>query len=200
MNSRNAITSEPINELLSKRWSSRAYDKNKPVSRKDIISICEAGRWAPSCFGDEPWRFMVWDIFHDKKSYLKAFSSIGGWNRRWVRNAPVIILSLSDNIFRKNNEFNRWGQHDTGLATQNIILQSFSLGLIAHPLGGFDKNKVKKDFNIPERFEAMAFIAIGYPAENNVLDPDHLKDETKPRFRKPLGDNFFDGKWEKPII
>jgi nitroreductase len=195
-----AETSEPIDELLSKRWSPRAFDIKKQVSRKNIISICEAGRWAPSCFGDEPWRFMVWDIFHNPDTYQRAFSCIGEWNQKWVRTAPVIMASLADNIFRKNQEPNRWGQHDTGLATQNILLQSFSLGLVAHPLGGFDADKLKTEFNIPDRFTPMAFIAIGYQQETDVLEEEFAKTESKPRFRRPLGDNFFDSKWENGII
>jgi nitroreductase len=195
-----AVTSQPIDELLAKRWSLRAFDINKPVSRQQIISICEAGRWAPSCFGDEPWRFMVWDINHDKEAYRRAFSCIGKWNQKWVRTAPVIMASLADNIFRKNGEPNRWGQHDTGLATENILLQAFSLGLAAHPMGGFDGDKLKTEFNIPDRFTPMAFIAIGYQDDVNVLGPEHAAEEIKPRVRLPLGDTFFDSSWEKGII
>jgi nitroreductase len=195
-----ADTSVPINELIARRWSVRAFDINKQVSRSDIISICEAGRWAPSCFGDEPWRFMVWDIFHNKEQYLKAFACIGDWNQKWVKTAPVIIASLADNQFRKNGNPNRWAQHDTGLATQNILLQSFSLGLAAHPLGGFDSEKLKNEFNIPERFTPMAFIAVGYQTDESVLEEEFAKSELKPRFRRPLGDTFFDSNWENSII
>jgi nitroreductase len=195
-----AETIEPIHELLAKRWSPRAFDITQKISREQILSICEAGRWAPSCFGDEPWRFMVWDIFHDKDSYLRALGCMGEWNQRWVRTAPVILASFADDRFRKNSEPNRWGQHDVGLATQNILLQSFSLGLIAHPLGGFEKDKIKVEFKVPERFTPMAMIAIGKQADISVLDSDHAKDEPKPRFRRQLGETFFDSSWENGII
>ena len=56
-----AITSVSIQETIAKRWSGRAYDATKPVSHEQIIALLEAARWAPSCFGDEPWRFIVWD-------------------------------------------------------------------------------------------------------------------------------------------
>jgi len=56
-----AITQAPIHDLLAKRWSSRAFDKNKMLSRQDITSLLEAARWSPSCYGDEPWRFVVCD-------------------------------------------------------------------------------------------------------------------------------------------
>ena len=197
---KNAATSKAINELISKRWSPRAFDINKQVSRDNLISICEAGRWAPSCFGDEPWRFMVWDINHDNESYTKAFSCVGEWNQKWVRNAPVIIASFTNEKFRKNGDYNRWAQHDTGLATQNILLQAFDLGLVAHPIGGFDAEKLKATFSIPEQFIAMSMIAIGYQADIDVLESEYAKSELNERFRRPLGDTFYDSTWENGII
>ncbi len=41
----------PVHELIAKRWSGRAYDPKKMIARKEIISMLEAARWAPSCFG-----------------------------------------------------------------------------------------------------------------------------------------------------
>ena len=49
----------PIHELISARWSGRAYDSDKMLSRSEIISLLEAARWAPSCSGLQPWRFNV---------------------------------------------------------------------------------------------------------------------------------------------
>jgi hypothetical protein len=47
--------------LLARRWSPRAYDANRPVTRSQLLALIEAGRWAPSCNGDEPWRYLIWD-------------------------------------------------------------------------------------------------------------------------------------------
>lgn len=194
-----AITSVPIDPLLAKRWSIRAFDPEKEVTREQVFSLCEAGRWAPSCFGDEPWRFIVWDKNHDKESYEKAFDCVGEWNRRWVKNAPVLLLACADNKFRKNQKPNRWSQFDTGAASMNIYLQAFSLGLAAHPLGGFDQDKIKREFDIPEDFTPMAMIAIGYQALPDILDDEFRKLEEEPRYRRPIGGTFFENKWEKPV-
>lgn len=195
-----AITSMPINEILSKRWSIRAFDINKKVSKENILAICEAARWAPSCFNDQPYRFMVWDKYEDEANYNKAFSCLVEWNQRWVRTAPVLICVLADNKFRHNGEPNRWAQFDAGAATQNLYLQAVDLGMMAHPMGGFDVDKIKKEFNIPENFTPMAMIAVGYQSENiDVLDNDHKELETKPRERISLGENFFFGEWGTPI-
>ncbi len=194
-----AVTSEGINDTIARRWSCRAFNINKPVPRESIISICEAGRWAPSCRGDEPWRFIVWDLYRDREAYLKAFACLDEWNQRWVKNAPVIIGVFADTKFRRGNG-NRWGQFDTGAAAMNMYLQAVDCGLMAHPMGGFDEEKIKIAFAIPGQFTPMAMIAAGYQASPEIIDDDgQRKSETAERKRQPLGSCFFDSQWGNGI-
>lgn len=194
-----AITSVEISDNLSKRWSCRAFDIEQKVSREQIIALCEAGRWAPSCFGDEPWRFIVFDKNHNKSDYERVFDCIGEWNQRWIKNAPVIMLAVADSNFRNNGKVNRWGQYDTGASVENIAIQAVSLGLMSHPIAGFDDIKVMKEFDIPDNFIAMAMLAVGYQADIDVLDEEFQKMEMAERKRRPIGATFFDGVWGKPI-
>jgi nitroreductase len=76
MQDRKAITSVPIHDLLARRWSPRAFDVNRPVTREQLVTIMEAGRWAPSCNGDEPWRYLVWDRTRDPEGWQKAFDCL----------------------------------------------------------------------------------------------------------------------------
>lgn len=194
-----ATTANPIHELLTKRWSCRAFDVEKPVTQDQVISLVEAARWAPSCFGDEPWRFIVWNRNKDASSWKKAFNCLVEWNQNWVKNAPILILVTANTIFRKNGKNNAWGQYDTGAAAENLCLQAVSLGLMAHQMGGFDADKVRSEFGIPEQFTCMAMIAVGYQGEESVLN-DELKElELAPRERTPLGEHFFEGAWGTSI-
>jgi nitroreductase len=200
MITKKAKTLVDVHRIIAHRWSARAFDITKPVTREQILSLCEAGRWAPSCYGDEPWRFIIWDKNHNKDDYNKAFNCLGEWNQRWVKNAPVILAAFSDDKFRKNSEPNRWAQYDTGAASENICLQAVALGLIAHQMGGFDEEKLKATFNIPSNFRAMAMIAVGYQTHEETLEEQFRTLEIAERFRRPLGSTFFDSQWEKPII
>jgi hypothetical protein len=58
-----AHTSLPIHELIARRWSARAMDPGRRVARDHLVVLLEAARWAPSCNGDEPWRYIAWDRF-----------------------------------------------------------------------------------------------------------------------------------------
>jgi hypothetical protein len=53
-----AKTDHPINELIAKRWSARAFS-TRHVERLKLLSILEAARWAPSSRNEQPWRYIV---------------------------------------------------------------------------------------------------------------------------------------------
>lgn len=196
MQNKPAKTSVPIHDIVVRRWSCRAFDAAKAVSREQILSLLEAARWAPSCFGDEPWRFIVWDKNSDRGAWEKAFGCLVEWNRNWVKNAPVLLLVTANGLFRKNGQPNRWGQYDTGAAAENLCLQAVASGLMAHQMGGFDEDKVRETFAIPAQFACMAMIAVGYQAEESVLGDDLKQLEVAPRERTKLGELFFENIWE----
>jgi nitroreductase len=194
-----AETSVPIHELLARRWSPRAYDPTRPVAAEQLKALLEAGRWAPSCNGDEPWRYLVWERNRDPLGWQKAFDCLTGSNQAWVRNAPLLMLSCAGSKFVHNDKPNRWAQHDTGMASLSIVLQAVALGLIAHQMAGFDADKARAAFRIPDDFTPMAMIAIGYQAEPATLPPDIKAKELAPRKRRPLRERFFGTEWAGPV-
>ena len=199
MSDRIAQTSRPIHDLLARRWSTRAFDAAKPVSREQLIALLEAGRWAPSCNGDEPWRYLIWDKSRDPAGWQKAFDVLSENNRKWVKNVPLLMLSCSGSIFGATGKPNRWGQHDTGAASVSMALQATAMGLMVHQMGGFDADKARAAFGIPAEYTPMAMIAVGYQASADVLDEETKAKELKPRGRKSLGEKFFEGGWGKPV-
>jgi nitroreductase len=195
---KNAITQSPIHELLERRWSPRAYDVSKAVSRAQILSLLEAARWAPSCNGDEPWRYLVWNRADDATGWQQAFDTLSENNKKWCANVPVLMLSCAGSVFGHSGKPNRHAQHDTGMASLNLSLQAVALGLIAHQMGGFDSEKARAAFAIPAEYTPMAMIAVGYQADPAVLPDDVKAKELTPRKRKPLGECFFAGGWGRP--
>lgn len=194
-----AITQVPIDTTLANRWSGRAYDATKGISQEQVIALLEAARWAPSCFGDQPWRFLVWNKGADSASWQRAFDCLVPGNQDWVKNAPLLLLVCADTVFGHNQKPNRWAQYDTGAAAENLCLQASSMGLMAHQMGGFDADKTRKEFNIPEQYTLMAMVAVGYAADIATLQGDILARETADRARKPLTELFFDAAWGNPV-
>lgn len=197
---KSALTQEPIAAIIANRWSGRAFDASKPVPPQAIISLCEAARWAPSSYGDEPWRYLVWDKLADPMAWQRAFSCLAESNQVWVKRAPLLLLSLANKNFRHDGSANRFAQHDTGMASMAMVLEAVALGLMAHQMGGFDSAKIRAAFAIPEDYTCMAMIAIGYPASPDILDGNLKERELASRSRQPLGAHFFSGAWGKGLV
>jgi len=193
-----AQTSVAIHDLIARRWSPRAFDKSRPVERGQVIALLEAARWAPSCNNDQPWCYLLWDRNRDPASWQKAFECLAEGNQAWVRNAPLLLASVAGGQFAHNAKPNRWGQHDTGAASANLVLQAVALGLAAHQMGGFDADRLREKFAIPAGYTPMAMIAVGYQADADNLEVEVKQRELAPRARKPLGEKFFEGTWGVP--
>ncbi|MGQ0752733.1 MAG: nitroreductase family protein [Betaproteobacteria bacterium] len=199
MEPRKAITSVPIHDLMARRWSPRAYDRTRPVTREQLVTIMEAGRWAPSCNGDEPWRYLVWDRARDPEGWQTAFNCLTDSNKKWVQNVPLLMLSCAGSAFGATGKPNRWTQHDTGAASVSMALQALALGLIIHQMGGFDAERIRAAFAIPAEYTPMAMIAVGYQAEPDILDDETKAKELRPRARKALTERFFERGWGNPV-
>lgn len=193
-----AITQVPLADIIQRRWSGRAYDASKPVSRAQITALLEAARWAPSCFGDQPWRYIVWDKNQNAAAWQQAFDCLVPGNQAWVKNAPVLLLAVADTQFSHNQKANRWGRYDTGAASENICLQAVELGLMAHQMGGFDTDKLRQLTGVPEQFDLMAMMSIGYAADMATLSSEEREREEQTRSRKPLSELFFAQHWQTP--
>ncbi|HJZ67102.1 MAG TPA: nitroreductase family protein [Blastocatellia bacterium] len=185
----------PINELLRRRWSPRAFEEGRSVEREKLLTLFEAARWAPSCFNDQPRFFLVFDG-SDAEALERARACLVPGNA-WALKAPVLLLSVGRETFEKNGKPNRWAQHDVGLATENLFLEAVEMGLAAHAMAGYDADRAREEFGIPEGFTPIAMIAIGYPYRGKLeeLDEKLRNKELAPRERKPIGEMAFAGKW-----
>jgi nitroreductase len=188
----------PINELMRRRWSPRVFEEGRTVEREKILTLLEAARWAPSCFNDQPRYFLVFDGSDaDVLEQARACLSPGN---AWATKAPVLMLSVARDTFEQNGKPNRWAQHDVGLATENLLLEAVESGLVAHPMAGYDAERARTEFGIPEGFTPIAMIAIGYPYRGRLADLDEKirVKELAPGQRKQVREIAFAGTWNKP--
>jgi nitroreductase len=195
-----ATTSAPIHPLIGERWSPRAF-ANRLVEPAKLRSLFEAARWAASSFNGQPWNFIV-ATKDDPENYKRVLDCFIEFNQGWAKNAPVLALSVAKLKFDHNGEINRHAFHDVGQAAATLAIQAESLGLAVHQMAGIKPKKAREIFGIPQGYEAVAGIAIGYPGEAHTL-PDQLKErELAPRERKALDTFVFTGTWGKvsPIV
>ena len=191
-----AKTVSPIHDLIRHRWSPRAFE-SRPIEPHKLLSLFEAARWAASSYNAQPWYYIV-ATKDDAENYKKILDCFVEFNQGWAKNAPVLAISVAGHKFQHNGEPNRHAFHDVGQATAMLALEATNLGLAVHQMAGIDPEKARKIFGIPEGYEAVAGIAIGYPGDPEFL-PDALRQrELEPRQRKPLDSFVFTGAWGKP--
>jgi nitroreductase len=187
----------PILEILGRRWSGRAIDPERPVARETVATLLEAARAAPSSFNEQPWRFLVFDG-SDGEALEQARSCLVEGNA-WAKKAPLILLSVAAERWARDGSPNWHAQHDVGLASENLALQAIAEGLVVHFMAGFDADRARELFGIPEGFTPMAMIAVGYPGNPDELPPKLRERERAPRQRKPIEEIAFAGRWDSPF-
>ena len=193
---RPARTHVPIHPLIAARWSPRAF-ASQPVEPEKVRALFEAARWAPSSFNEQPWRFLVATVEEPEwLERLQGYLTTG--NAAWASGAPVLIASAYRTRFTEREGENRMALRDLGAAEENLVLQAYAEGLVAHQMAGFDRERLKAEL-VPQGFEPGSMTAVGYPGDPEELDEKLRERESRPRKRKPWSDFVFGGAWGKPL-
>ncbi len=178
-----------LDDMFLNRWSPRAFLPD-PLSDEEIETLFEAARWSPSCFNEQPWRF----VFARSPEHLESFQSIlADTNRVWASKTPLLIIAFCQKTFTKNNKPNRWCEFDTGAAWMALTLQANKMGLRCHAMGGFDERKAYEVTNVDaEKYTAICVIAVGKKGPSETL-PDELQEIEKPNDRRPIDSFIYEG-------
>ena len=182
---------------LRRRHSPRAFGPDA-IDRETLHLLLQAARWAPSAYNEQPWRFIV-GLRSEQPAAHEAVASCLVSGNAWAREAPLLLLGLCKKTFSHDGSSNAHAAHDLGLATAQLIAQATDLGLVAHPMGGFDRAKAMETFQIPPDYEPTTAIALGWPGDWHQLEPALGERELAPRRRRALAELAFSGTWGQAI-
>lgn len=168
----------PVLSEIRDRRSKRAYSTSV-VSEETIRSLFEAARWAPSSMNEQPWVY-IYAVADNKELWNKIFASLNDSNKVWAQHAPLLVVSLARKTLLRNGVLNGAAKYDVGAANALLSLQATHAGLNVHQMGGYNKQVLIDNLNIPETHEPTVVMAIGYPG-----DPESLNDNLKARELAP---------------
>ena len=192
-----ADTLPAVHDLIRARWSPRAFS-NRDVSGQDLKTIFEAARWAASSFNEQPWRFLV-ARKSDGPAYEKILHLLAPFNQAWAKTAPVLFIMVARRNFSHNGSPNLYAVHDAGQALAHVFLQATALGLHAHGMAGYDRERARIELGIPDDYDFGAAVALGYLGSPDQLSDQQRQAELAARTRKPLNEIVFGAEFGKPL-
>jgi nitroreductase len=185
----------PVERFILERWSPRAFD-GSAIPERDLASIFEAARWAPSAFNAQPWRFIYSE--RGDSEWQRLLDLLIPFNVRWAQHAGVLIFICSDKLIEMKPgqmpEPSHTHSFDAGAAWAMLALQATALGYHAHGMSGVDFARAHRELAVPERFRVEAAVAIGKMGDKSLL-PDSLRAREAPSKRKPLSQLVFRGRF-----
>ena len=155
-----------IYEKIVERRTVRKYT-GESVPKVVLEKCVDAARLSPSGMNRQPLKYI---IINDEKLLAKVFSTTS-----WAGYLPdyqpseeemprAYIIVLLDKEIRKNCG------HDAGIAVMSISMVAYEEGLGSCILGAIERPKLRKVLEIPDDLEIVLAVALGYPAENPVVD------------------------------
>jgi len=167
----------------------RAYRGLGPVEITDGLmkELAGAAQLSASCFNNQPWKF----VFVRSKEALAKVHDCLSKNNDWVKNASLIIAAFAkkeNDCVVKEREYYLF---DLGMAVSSVLLRATELGLVAHPIAGFDNEKVRLALGIPEGNMVLTLVNVGKKTDDlSALTPQQAAMEPARPPRLPLENVF----------
>jgi nitroreductase len=160
-----------VKEAIDKRRAYRSLD-SITISKELIQDLAGSARLSASCSNKQPWRY----IFVYGSEELTGLHPALNKGNEWIHLASMIVAVCSRkdlDCIVKNREYYLF---DTGMATAFLIMRATELGLVAHPIGGFDEDKVKEALGVPADMTVITLVIVGKHTEkiNPVLSEQQI--------------------------
>lgn len=179
----NRQTDTALDRQFLDRWSPRAFD-GSVIPADDLRTIFDAGRWAPSAYNYQPWRFL-YATRDDAANWDRFVDILIPFNQSWAKEAGVLIIFISEETMGSPDKPNHSHSFDAGAAWASIALQAHLLGYYAHGMSGIDLEKARTELAVPDGFRVEAAAVIGRIGDPATL-PEKLREREVPSDRKPL--------------
>lgn len=153
---------DTLSLFARERFSPTRYDARHVVTEREVDSLLDAARLAPSAGNSQPWAFVVGirgDEVHQRLVRHLARSSSA-----WAPDAGVLIANLCQrHVEGTDLEYSEFAHYDLGQAVAHLTFQAHALGLAVHQFRAFDRDGVAAEFGVPPHWEVTSMAAIGVP-------------------------------------
>ncbi len=182
-------------EISKKRVTVRKFAQT-PVEKEKVQKILEAGRWSPTAVNAQPRRILVLDT-PESLAKVSEFCTFG-YNQKYVDlskecddtahgkinlyyGAPLVLFVAYDKdvCWKHPQSGKSSGATDATIVATHMMLEAASLDLGSVWISYFDEDKARKLLYLPENWQPVCMLYIGYPAKDFIPNT-HLGGHRKP--------------------
>ncbi len=163
-------------ELVRQRYSVRKYD-SRPIEQEKMAKILEAGRVAPTACNFQPQRILVVEDLEQMKDCTPCLYG----------QSAAVVVCYDKTVSWKNRTGKDIGDVDGTIVMTQMMYQAEELGVGSLLVGIYDEPLLRERFHIPENYEIVCLLMLGYPTEDCMPHPKHHAN------RKALDETVFYG-------
>ena len=187
----------PVRDAVAARRAKRAIS-TAFISDEETHAMAEAMRLSPSCNNKQPWHV----IAVRGAAALERLKGCLPRGNGWAKASPLILAVCSraedDCMLSDGRDYHLF---DCGLAVGEMMLAATEMGIIAHPIAGYDPLMAKEALSVPEDFILITLVVCGRPGnDSSMLSEKQLLAEGERPARRPSGENLFADAWGAPLF
>ena len=167
-----------VKKAIETRRSYRSIEEVE-VTEELISDLAEAASLAPSCYNNQPWRYV---FVYEEEQLKKLQQSLADANQ-WAKNGSLLIAIFSQADYDCIVNDREYYLFDVGMSVNNMVLRATELGLVTHLMAGFNEEQAKDILNIPQDMKLISLLVIG--KQRDEIDPDLSPDMKKGEKKRP---------------
>jgi nitroreductase len=156
---------------IKNRYSAQFYDETRLIESEKLQAVLEAARLAPSAKNSQPWRYIIAQSKNLREKLVKQGLKPANF---WAKSAPVLIIQVSKPELGYSQDGKDYYLYDCGLSVMSLVIEAEHQGLKCRQIAGFNQKRVRQILKIPNNWQVIIIIAIGYGGNLDREKPNLL--------------------------
>jgi nitroreductase len=172
-----------VRDAIERRRAYRSLEETE-IAEETVMDLARHAALAPSCFNKQPWRY---HFVYGREALEKLHGALAKGNE-WARAASMIVAVHSRKDLDCDVQGREYYLFDVGLSTAFLVLRATELGLVAHPIAGFDEGAAKEILGIDEGMKLITLVIVGKHSDsiNDLLTEKQAEAEAERPERLPV--------------
>lgn len=175
-----------LEEVIELRKSYRVLDP-VDIDQKTIDHLVHTASLAPSCYNNQPWRYL---FVTDKGLLKKMVEDALPDGNNWAAESSMIVVVFTKKDLDCVIHEREYALYDCGISAGFMMLAATEMGLVAHPIAGYSPKKIRKLTGIPEEMNVINLIVFGRIAKKDGSERDEKIEEEQQRTPRKSPDEF----------